>query len=347
MKKYIHVGCGNWGNVWLTRMIPEARDVAECVALVDINPVVLQHAGEVLGLPREALYEDLKTALQEHEVDFVSVATSIPSHPEVVKTILEYGRGCHILSEKPIAGNMEESLEIYRLVKEAGIKFAVTFSHRYEDDKQTFEKLLHDNYGGKLNYLTSRISISRTQGNTGHAIHPVEMLFIDGGIHNLDMIRAFAGCNAEEVYAQAWNIEWEKHDRGAASAFVIMKMENGVRANLEFEFGGAHTYNNWTKEYFRAECENASIELDNRRITARSMEGFPTPSVCEIPLLKGDHWKHDLIIRQFIDWMDGGPAPDVSIDESIHAMGMLYAVVESSRTGKPVNVKEFMRRYGF
>lgn len=346
MKKYIHVGCGNWGKVWMNRMIPEARDVAECVALVDINPEALQRAGAVLGLPQEALYEDLAVALQEHEVDFVTVATSIPSHLAVVKTILQYGKGCHILSEKPIAGNMEESMEIYRLVKEAGIKFAVTFSHRYEDDKQTFEKILREGMAGKLNYITSRLSIARNHGNTGHKINPIEMLFVDGGIHNLDMIRAFSGSNAEEVYAHAWNIDWENHEKGAATAFVIMKMENGVRACLEFEFGGAHTYNNWTKEYFRAECEEASIELDNRRIVARSMAGFPTPAECEIPLLQGDHWKHDLIIRNFINWMDGGPAPDVSIDESIYAMGMLYAIVESCRTGKPVNVKEFMSRYG-
>lgn len=355
MKKYIHVGCGNWGgNTWMNRIIPQIKDVAECVALVDVNTENVERAGKIIGMPKEALYLDLKKALEDHDVDFVTIASSIGSHLSVVKTILENKPGCHIISEKPMAGNMEECMEIYHLVKEAGIKYSVTFSHRYEDDKQTFQKILQEGIGGKLNFIVGKISVARKFGNVAQGSHtyerpmdPVESLFIDGGIHNLDMIRAFAGCNAEEVYAQAWNIEWEKHDRGAASAFVIMKMENGVRANLEFEFGGAHTYNNWTKEYFRAECENASIELDNRRITARSMEGFPTPSVCEIPLLKGDHWKHDLIIRQFIDWMDGGPAPDVSIDESIHAMGMLYAVVESSRTGKPVNVKEFMRRYGF
>lgn len=345
MKRFIHIGCGGWGNVWLHRIIPGVRDVAECVAAVDINPLALGNAGTVLGLKKEALYTDLAKALQENEVDFVTIATSIPSHLDVVKTVLEYGRGCHIVSEKPIAGTMADSAEIYHRVKEAGIKFAVTFSHRYEDDKQTFEKILHSGMAGKINYIVGRMVISRTH-NTGHRIDPVEMLFVDGGAHNLDMIRAFSGANAQEVYANAWNIDWDNDKGSAASAFVQIKMENGVRAFLEYEFGGAHTYNGWTNEYFRAECENASYELDRRRILARNLDGFPNPEYSDIPLLQGAHWKHDLIIRQFIDWLDGGQAPDVTIDDSIHAMGLVFAAVESNRMGKPVNVKQLMQEHG-
>lgn len=340
MKKFIHVGCGGWGNVWLNRIIPGIADEAECVAAVDINEAALQNAGTVLGLSADALYTDLAKALQEKDADFVTVAASINSHLQVVKTVLEYGK--HILSEKPIAGSLADSAEIYRRVKAAGIKFAVTFSHRYEDDKQTFQQLVRSPDAGKMNYLVSRIVISRTH-NTGHKIDPPEWLFVDGGAHNLDMIRAFSGSNAKTVYAKAWNTDWAE-GRGEASAFVHAEMENGVRAFLEYGFGGAHTYNGWTNEYFRAECENASFELDNRTITARNMEA--EMPVRQIPLLRGEHWKHDLILRQFIRWLDGGEAPEVTIDDSIHAMGLVFAAVESSRTGKAVDVRQLMAQYG-
>lgn len=342
MKKFIHVGCGGWGKVWLKRIIPGIADEAECVAAVDINGAALENAGAVLGLPGEALYTDLAKALREREVDFVTIAASIHSHLQVVKTVLEYGNGCHIVSEKPIAGTLADSAEIYRMVKAAGIKFAVTFSHRYEDDKQTFQQLVRSRDVGRLNYLVSRMVISRTH-NTGHRIDPPEWLFVDGGAHNLDMIRAFSGANAKQVYAKAWNTDWED-GRGAASAFVHVEMENGIRAFLEYEFGGAHTYNGWTNEYFRAECDNGSFELDNRVITVRNMESVPPAQ--QIPLLRGAHWKHDLILRQFIRWLDGGEAPEVTIDDSIHAMGLVFAAVESSRTGKPINVKQLMAQYG-
>ena len=346
MKRYIHVGCGGWGNIWLRRVIPSVQDVARCVALADINPEVLESAGTELGLPPEALYTDLPKALQENSVDFVTIATSIPSHLEVVNTVLKYGNGCHILSEKPIAGTLADCAMIYHNVKKAGVKFAVTFSHRYEDDKQTFQKMLSSGIPGKINYIIARIAIAGSSQKPEYRMHPAEMVFIDGGVHNLDMIRAFTGSNAAEVYAKAWNFGPEGTGSGGTAAFVQAKMENGVEAFLEYGFGGAYTYNGWAHEYFRAECTKASVEVDNRRITARTMAEYPFSEGREIPLLKGEHWKHDLIIRQFIKWLDGGPAPEVSIDDSIHAMGMVFAAVESSRTGTPVKVRALMHEHG-
>ena len=37
MRKYIHIGCGNWGQTWLNRIIPQTADIGQCVAAVDIN----------------------------------------------------------------------------------------------------------------------------------------------------------------------------------------------------------------------------------------------------------------------------------------------------------------------
>lgn len=342
MYKYIHVGAGGWGRHWLRKVIPNQQDVAECVAVVDIDPGALENGVILLGLPRNKCYTDLDLALRENPVDFITIASSIPSHLQVVKTALKYG--VHILSEKPVAGTFEDCAEIYRAVKKADIKFAVTLSHRYENDKQTFEACLRNGMAGKLNYLVARIIIARMKWRVA-PITP-EMLFIDGGVHNLDMIRAFSGANAKEIYAQAWNFDPEDKKGSGTSAFVYATMENDVKASLEYNFGGAYSYNSWSREYFRAEGVRASIELDNRSITVRSHEGFPIPETATIPLLEGNHWEHDLIMRQFLTWLNGGNPPAVTLDDSIHSMGMLFAVVESHRTDKLVHVKKFMESRG-
>ncbi|MDL2233735.1 Gfo/Idh/MocA family oxidoreductase [Ruminococcaceae bacterium OttesenSCG-928-L11] len=342
MKTFVHVGAGGWGRHWLRRVIPANREFAQCVAVVDVNEQALENAVEFLGLPREKCYTDLDTALRENPVDFITIASSIASHAQVVDVALRHG--VQILSEKPIAGTMAECAEIYRKVKAAGTKFAVTLSHRYENDKQTLQDYLRRGDAGKINYLIARIAIARMKWRVP-AISP-EMLFIDGGVHNLDMIRAFSGANAEEVYARAWSFEPGDDRGGGSTAFAYAQMENGVMASLEYGFGGAYSHNGWGREYFRAECVNACVELDNQKLVAKSHEGYPIPEYAEIPLLEGDCWEHDLIMRQFLGWMDGGAAPDVTIDDSIHAMGMLFAVVESHRTGKPVRVKPFMEAHG-
>lgn len=346
MKKYIHVGCGNWGNTWKNRMIPQIRDIAECVAVVDINEEAVKKFAADLGLPASACYTDFATALQEHDVDFVTIATSVSSHRAMVEAAVDYGKGCSIIIEKPLAGNMEDCAAIYRKVKEANVKLSVTFSHRYEDDKQTFENLLRSGIAGRTNYIVSRFVCKRRPKREGARNPNHSSLLIDGGIHNMDMIRGFTGSDVEEVYASVWDHEWADNKGVAPTSFVTMVMKNGTKAFLEFEMGGPYEYNTWTKEYFRAECDNASYELDNRRIIARCSDGYPASQECEIPLMAGEHWKHDLIIRKTLDWADGGAEPDIGIDEAIKSMGMLYAAVESCETGMPVKVADVMARYG-
>lgn len=345
MKKFIHVGCGNWGNTWLNRIIPQISDIAQCVAVVDINLEAVNRFGEKLGLPESARYVSFEAALKEHDVDFVTIATSASSHRVVVNTAVDFGKGCAIVMEKPIADTMEDCAAIYHKVKNAGVKLSVTFSHRYEDDKQTFENILRSGMAGNINYIISRIMLRRREGRNMTSTVPGSHL-IGGGIHNMDMIRGFTGSDVDEVYALGWDFPWANNKGTAPCALVHMTMQNGVKVYQEFQMAGPYEYNGWTKEYFRAECDNASYELDNRRIMARCSDGYPNPVIREVPLMVQDHWKHDLIIRKTLDWAEGGPEPDISLNQAIKSMGMVFAAVESCSTGKPVKVADIMHRYG-
>ena len=348
MKKFIHIGAANWGLHWIKNVIPKNTDIAECVAVVDVVPEFAENGRIYLDLPPEKCYTDLDKALRENAVDFVTIASAIPSHEAVVNTVLKYG--CHILSEKPLAHDMAACCRLYNAVKSAGIKFAVTMSHRYENDKQTFEALLRSGKYGNINYIISRLHMSRNKWKPsatptpGRGERGIEYMLIDGGVHNMDMIRAFTGSNAKKVYADIWNFEPGGGRDEGRSAFVRVDMENGVNAFLEYSFGGAFQLNSWSNEYFRAECADAMVEVDNQKITVRSYEGFPLSECAEIPLLKGDRWIHDLLMKQFVDWISGGEPPAVTIDDNMNAMAMMFSAVESFKTGVPVMVEDFWNR---
>ena len=323
MKTFLLIGCGNWAKRWVQDFIPETADVARCVAVADVNREAAAEAGHALGLPSTACYTDVKEALAHHPVDYAVVTASIPHHLEVFRDILQAKPHCPILSEKPVAGTWEDCLEIQRLVREAGIQCAFTFSHRYEQDKQTFQSVLHT--------IVGRLIVHKQQ-----PIRPIEMTLIDGGAHYLDMLRPFSGSEVQTVYAQAWDCPWENGGH-AASAFVQAEMQNGVRATMEYLLGGADNRNSWCDEYFRVECEKASVELDHQEIWARWTDEAGKPHTEKIPLLVGAHWKHDRIIRDFIAWLDGGHKPDLCLEESMKAMALLYSAVESIQTGQAIH----------
>lgn len=332
MKTFVQIGCGGWGRQWIQQFIPEVSDVARCVAAVDISRDALLEARQMLHLPATACYTDVREALRAHKVDFAVVAVSIPAHLPVIRTIVEAQPGCHILSEKPVAGCRGDCLEIERLTNEAGIKCAFTFSHRYERDKQTFEQVLHSGKYGKINTLVARLIMHKHW-----VIEPPENILIDGGVHYLDMLRAFTGSEGKRVYAQAWNCPWPRGGN-AASAFVQVEMVSGVRACLEYELGGAEDRNGWCNEYFRAECERASLVLDRQRITACWTDDVGRPWEEGVQLLSGEHWKHDLIIRNYITWLDGGFTPDICLAESQKSMALMCAAVESVQSGQAVQI---------
>lgn len=336
MKRFILIGCGNWGKRWVQDFIPETADMAKCVSVVDKNQKASKEAGRALQVPA---YTDVYTAFRENRVDYAVVAASISHHLEVFRAILQAQPGCHILSEKPAAGTWADCLEIRRLVRAAGIKCAFTFNHRFEQDKQTFVQLLQSGKYGRLNTIVGRLIVKKQQ-----PVRAPEVTLIDGGVHYLDMLRPFSKSEAKTVYAQAWDCPWPESGGHAASAFVQAEMQNGVHASMEYLLGCAENRNSWCDEYFRAECEKASVVLDRRQINARWTDEEGKLCTEDIPLLPGSHWKHDLIIRQFIAWLDGGKTPEICLEESMKAMALLFAVVDSVKTGKAVSALDYLRQ---
>jgi predicted dehydrogenase len=340
-KRYIQVGTGGFGRYWCRGIYPKIADAAVPVAAVDINPDVHQNAVEFLGLSPEVCYTNVKEALDRHPADFVVVVVPAKFHEEVIDEALAHGMD--IVCEKPLADNMEGCVRIYNKVKAAGRKLVVTMSHRYEVEKQTVESMVKSGDYGKLNYLVSRLTMKRNVIPDPKILNPIDLL-VNGLVHNLDTARGVCGCNAKTVFADCWNFTADDGTTGSAS-MVQAVMENGTRAQFEESFGNASTLNKWSDEYLRAECADGTIVADNRKVTLQNHRGFPYPVLAEIPLRSEAYWDHALIVRSFIDWLDGGKAPDTQLEDNIQCCALLFAAVESANTGKVVDVQEFLKRH--
>ena len=107
-----------------------------------------------LGLNDDQLYSSAAQALDELKPDFINIVVPPAFHEQMVD--LAVAHGCHILSEKPIADTMEASCRIYHKVKRAGLKMAVTMSHRFDQDKQTLERAIKSGDYGRLSSLIGR-----------------------------------------------------------------------------------------------------------------------------------------------------------------------------------------------
>jgi predicted dehydrogenase len=347
--KMILVGTGGFGQAWCARFLPpNIKDgLVEVVAAADTNPEALANAREYLGLRADQCYTDVQRAFDENRADCCAIVVPPVSHEMVVDLALAHD--LHILSEKPIADTLAASLRIANKVKRAGKKMGVTMSHRFDQDKTTLRRELRSGRHGALDYLVCRFTCDCRQfGTWGSSRHEIpDPLMVEGAVHHLDILADLAGGECDTIYAQTWNPRWGEY-AGDSQALVTMHFSNNIRAMYEGAKSNAIGLNGWTREYIRAECEKTTLVLDRRQL-----EAFPydpsrqwTEKVAgqgeTIPLIQQPKWANAWLIEQFVHWLAGGESMETNVESNLQSVALVFAAIESSRTGQPVNVQEYL-----
>jgi predicted dehydrogenase len=342
--KYVHIGVGGFGQHWCKEVLPRLKTLglAEAVGAVDINPESLTLAKEQLGISVNQLYNDAEKAIQEQKPDFVTIVVPPAFHEKMVDIAVK--AGCHILSEKPIADTMAASCRIYKKVKKAGLKMAVTMSHRFDQDKQSLEAAIKSGKYGELNYVVYRFTHNcRKYGSWGKFRHEIpDTLLIEGTVHHFDVMRALTGSNAKTVYAKTWNPAWGEY-KGDSTALITIEMENGVKCMYEGAKANASTMNGWSNDYIRAECKDGTLELDRRWLRVLKGEAWTRPLSEDLPLLQQPAWTNPWLAEMFCSWLLTGKEPPNTLEDNINCIALLFAAVESAHTGKIIDVREFLK----
>ena len=341
--RFIHVGTGGFGRHWCTEVLARLVKMGKAVpaAAVDIVPENLRNAQDAYGVPPERCYADPVKAFDEAEADFAIIVVP-PAHHEAIVD-LAVAKGLHILSEKPIADTMAACVRIYYKVKTAGLKMAVTMSHRFDQDKQSLEALIRSGDYGPCHYIVGRNTWNcRRFGSWGRAFrHEIpDSLLVEGTVHHFDVMRALADSNARTVYCKSWNAPWGKY-AGDSSALVLIEMQNGVKVCYEGSKTNAACLNGWEQGYWRAECERGTLELDRRSL--RVVSDLSGERVAEEkPLLEQPAWKNAWLAELFCDWLAGGPPPPNTIEDNIQCAALLFAAIESAHIGIVIDVQKFL-----
>ena len=348
--RMVLVGTGGWGEWWCRDFLPPnvADGTVEVVAAVDLDPAALENAKKHLGLTDAQRYTDVEMAFAQAEADCCAIVVPPRFHEQVVDCALRHGM--HILSEKPIADTLEGAVRIADKVRLAGVKMGVTMSHRFDMDKTTLREELRSGRNGRLDYLCCRYSTDlRRAGCWGFRHEMDHPLLLEGAVHHLDLLADMAGAPVETVYATTWNPPWSDF-KNHAQGLVQMTCENGVRISYEGADTNAVGLHPWANEYIRAECEQATLILDHRQMErfvynpeatwTHAREGEGT----KLPMLAQPKWANAWLIEKFVGWLDGGPPMETRVEENIQAVAIVFAAIESSRTGLPVRVQDLLAK---
>ncbi len=338
-KRCLMVGAGGMASAWIRSFYPGFNDRHEIVALADINADVLHSAGDFLELPRDQRYTDMETAFAEVDADYCSIVIPPAIHKDAVMLAVE--RKMDILSEKPIADTWSACVDIYNAVSKAGLKMHVIQNYRYSSRMLTMRQVLRDGELGRINYIQGRFAADyREYGAWGAFRYDIpHTMLVEGAVHHFDMMRNLSGGDCRTIAGWEWNRPWSSF-QGDCCAMFLMDMTNGVKAAYEGSCLGAAKQNSWHQEYYRAECEGGAVAIGKDGVT-RIYRHTPGTGmrVEDVKPVVPEHDGHRWLINEFLEWLDGGPAPDTSLEQNIKSVAMVFGAIEASRTGTAVNVE--------
>ena len=118
----------------------------DVVALCARRPEVVRAAADRLGVPEAST--DWRRTTEAVRPDVLALATPAALRAEPIE--LAAALGCHVYSEKPLATSAPEAKRLYQLAARAGVKHALTATHRYDPSVQWLAELVREGAIGRL-----------------------------------------------------------------------------------------------------------------------------------------------------------------------------------------------------
>lgn len=93
-------------------------------------------------------YETMEEAIQEEEIDLVSICLPPSAHAGAAIRAMELG--CHVLVEKPMANSLEECDQMLAASRRTGKLLSVVCQNRFKTPMQRIHQMLQDGVGGSV-----------------------------------------------------------------------------------------------------------------------------------------------------------------------------------------------------
>jgi myo-inositol 2-dehydrogenase/D-chiro-inositol 1-dehydrogenase len=163
------------------------------VVVADASPELAQRvAGSTAGgraVPVEALVTS--------GIDALVIATSTPGHAGLVREGV--AAGLPTFCEKPVAGSLDETLEVVRVVEEADVAVHVGFQRRFDTGYRRARDAVRS---GELGFVhTLRAATNDRRPPEPGYIPTSGGIFRDCSIHDCDVVRFVTGREVVRVYA--------------------------------------------------------------------------------------------------------------------------------------------------
>ncbi len=322
------VGLGRWAQLWLEDI--QKNDNYKIASIVDNDFETIDEVSAEFGINKEIGYINLEKAIHETNPDVALITLPPAAHYAAVKKCIEMK--VNILSEKPLAVDMDEARDLLKLTQEHDVIFMVSQDYRWQPTPQTLQKVISEGIIGNIGYIIYRHLRSIKVGGWREKMKDV--VLEDMAIHHFDLLRLFANSECKEVYAESYNPYWSWFEGGATTS-VNLTFENNIHVNY---FGSWITTGeeNGSLGEIRFEGEKGSLRVDSDG----NIYHFDGENEQLIENLKMEFKQRSYALQEMKLALDQGQQPETSIHDNINSFAITRAAIKSAHLHRPVKIEE-------
>ena len=168
------------------------------------------------------------------------ICSSTDTHAAISIEAIEADK--HVFCEKPVDHSIEKIMQVQEALKKHPVKYQVGFNRRFDHNFEAVQKAVADGKIGDTHII--KITSRDPEPPCADYVKVSGGIFLDMTIHDFDMVRFLAGCNATEVYVEAAVlVDPAIGEAGDVDTAVItLKMENGAIAVIDNSRKAAYGY---------------------------------------------------------------------------------------------------------
>lgn len=335
--KFAMIGAGFWSQYQLAAWgeVPGARCVAICDPLLD----KAQSLAKAHAVPHVA--QDLTELLDQHELDFVDIVTSIDSHAPLALSAMQ--RGVAVICQKPLADSLDAARSLCQQSHELAVPLLVHENFRWQQPIRHLKAVIDSGELGEL--VRARIDYAHSFPvfDNQPALKLLDQFILaDIGTHILDVSRFLFG-EAEELYCQTRQMRQDI--RGEDVATVLMRKQNGLTVTCNMSYASHWEFDCFPQTMVAVEGTRGGVSLGRDYQLTHYGEGEPKREQIVIDEYAWANPEYMLIqssmvgcLRNLLAGLRGEMPAETTGADNLRTLELVYGCYDSAASGRVVHI---------
>lgn len=333
MLKIAVLGCGRIGRMHAENIHTHPR--AALAGVFDVVDAAAQDIAETLGVTK---FDSAEAVLASTEVDAVLIATSTPTHADLLEAAIAAGKP--VLCEKPIDLSLDRVKLCAERIKGTDLPIMLGFVRRFDRGHAGVRQAIEAGQIGEVHQVTIT---SRDPGMAPAAYIEVSGgIFRDMTIHDFDMARFIMGedfTTVSAIGARLVDPDLMARCDDYDTVTVTMTTASGKQCVISNSRRAVYGYDQRVEAFGDA---GMALSENHPERTVRLFNASATDS--QPPLLNFFIERYAQAfaaeIDAFVDAVEQGKPAPVGFDDGAKALVLAEAAILSVREGRPVKVEE-------